>query len=473
MAARYDSGVFLLGGLLGLGAVAVGLLAGADPALAIAGSLAIAFVLIVFANLAAGLSLFVLVSFVEVLPIGGTLSATKLAGLVLALAWLAAITVGPHARGRAIDIVSAQPMLVGLLVLFLGWTAISAVWAQEPPVAYETTYRYALNFILFAIVFTAVASERRAATWIYWAFVTGAVISCLYGLAVGAGSEAFNEVGEPTRLTGAGIDPNGLATVLVGGMTLALGLAVVSRRAPLLRLLALGAAGLCALGVMLTLSRAGLLALGAVIIAGVVVASRKRGRLLVVACLGLTAIVAYFAVIAGPEARERVTEVGSGSGRTDIWTVGWRMFEDNAVSGVGAGNFSVTSLEYAFEPGAIDAGTLRSDQGEGKVAHNVYLETLAELGIVGLGLLLAIFVYSVTAAARAASNFARNGDERRETLARALMAAQIGTIVAGFFASIQITKQLWLLMALGPALLALSLQAVDGQRAERERPSGG
>ena len=61
--------------------------------------------------------------------------------------------------------------------------------------------------------------------------------------------------------------------------------------------------------------------------------------------------------------------------RADFWRVAWNEFDENAWLGSGAGTFA----EYWRRSGAT---TGASD------AHNLYLETLAELGPVGLALLL-------------------------------------------------------------------------------------
>ena len=63
------------------------------------------------------------------------------------------------------------------------------------------------------------------------------------------------------------------------------------------------------------------------------------------------------------------------------------MFEDNPIRGVGLGSFEKSSIHYVLEPGTL----ARSDQiiDSPKVAHNTYLRSLAELGVVGLLLMLA------------------------------------------------------------------------------------
>jgi O-antigen ligase len=155
-----------------------------------------------------------------------------------------------------------------------------------------------------------------------------------------------------------------------------------------------------------------------------------------------------------------------GSGRTDIWRVGWRMVEANPIVGVGAGNFANTSVHYLLEPGAI----LRDDYivDTPKVAHNMYLEILAELGLVGFALFLAVLGYALYCALAAVRRFVATGDRQMEIVSRALFIALIGLLVSDFFGSRQFSKQLWLLMSIAPALLAISRIEQEDQEAEQQ-----
>jgi O-antigen ligase len=66
----------------------------------------------------------------------------------------------------------------------------------------------------------------------------------------------------------------------------------------------------------------------------------------------------------------------SGRNRSDYWSVAWRSYEDEPLLGAGAGTFARTWLRERPVPQPVTD------------AHSLYLETLAELGPVGLVLLL-------------------------------------------------------------------------------------
>jgi O-antigen ligase len=305
--------------------------------------------------------------------------------------------------------------------------------------------------ILFLIVFTAVRTPRALA-WTVGAYVAGSAIAAGYGLLNPPQDVAYYDV---SRVSGTIGDPNELASVLVGGTILAAALAATLKRAPLLRLAAGAASAMCAAGIFLSLSRGGLVALGFALVASIVVAGQRwRLQAITLAVLVAAGAFVYFGFYASSDASSRVTSFGSGTGRTDIWTVGWRMVEAHPVQGVGVGNYQTSSIHYLLEPGAILRDEFIVDTP--KVAHNTYLQVLAELGVVGLALFVSIIGFSLLSILRAAHIFERLDDPGMELISRALLVALCGVLAADFFISEEFSKQLWLLLGLGPALLGIA-----------------
>ena len=444
-----------------LAALGIGLLAGYEPQLAIAAALGLAFVLLVMSSLTVGLYVFAVATFLDSLALTGTgLTLAKVLGLLLALSWLAHLAV----RGDAAkDFVSDHPAFSFVLLGFLAWVALSTVWAEDPGVSVEALYRYALNAVLFFIVYTALRT-REEAVWVVAAFLLGAVISATYVIA----NPAAPKVADEGRLGGAGVNPNELAALLVAALALASAFAAGWRRSPLVRFLAFVTIAFCVAGVVLSFSRGGLVALAVALVAAVALGGRWRVPMIGFAGVVIVLSLGYFALFADAEQRERITALDGGAGRTDIWAVGWRMVEVNPVGGVGAGNFPVSSVRFLLAPGAIRADKFIVD--EPAVAHNMYLELLAEEGVVGLALFLFILGFGVVSALRAARAFGEKGDERLELLARSVAVALIALLAADFFGSFQFSKQLWLLLALGPALYRISHHEDEGPQ-EAPQPS--
>lgn len=431
---------------LALMAAPMGLLAGFDPNLAATLALAIAFTAIAFSDLSSGLALYIFASFFALHPYG---LHDVLARLVLALAWFAVIATR---RRSEIEFPAVHPVVAAALVLFVAWSALSVTWAQDSGEALASTERYALSAILFLIVFTAVRSRDDLGRLLL-ALVLGAAAATVYGLI----SPPVEDTG---RLTSTVLDSNLLAAALVSG--LALTVAVIALyRAPSLRLTAFAATLLFAVGVWMTTSRSALIALVLCLVAAIAVAGRWRVPVLAAAIVVAAATYAYFDLAASEEAKERITEPFSGEersldGRTTIWGLAWRAFEDKPLAGVGSGNFPIASPRYLLEPGVERTRDQVLDAPEGRVAHSSYLSVLSELGLIGLALFAFVIAFSLSSMLRAARLFDLAGQRRMQVAALSVAVALLGILAVNFFQSDQQSKQLWLLLGLGPALLSIA-----------------
>lgn len=78
----------------------------------------------------------------------------------------------------------------------------------------------------------------------------------------------------------------------------------------------------------------------------------------------------------------------SNNGRIALWKVAWREADAHLLLGGGAGSYQRYYLQHRLTPANVED------------AHSLYLETLAELGAVGLALLLAVLAIPLVAAVR-------------------------------------------------------------------------
>jgi tetratricopeptide (TPR) repeat protein len=103
----------------------------------------------------------------------------------------------------------------------------------------------------------------------------------------------------------------------------------------------------------------------------------------------------------------------SGSGRYQFWSVALDAFGDHPVGGIGAGGYETYWNEHASIPRA--AGN----------PHSLFLQALSELGLLGLGLVLAFFAAIAVAALRRLAAI-----ERRAELAAAAAIVGAGLLSA-------------------------------------------
>lgn len=430
--------------LVGLAAL-VGASAVVSPVAALAVAIGLVFVGVALHNLAAALSLFVLLTFFEQIPgLQGGFTLVKVAGGVLVLAWLLLVA----NRSRPVALLTRDhPLVAYSAVAFASLALASMLWAADATAARDDALRLAQGIVLLFVVYSAIRDPREL-RWIFWAYVAGAVLTAVVGLVQTSPEGADVADG---RLTGGIRDPNQLAAVLVPALAFAtFGLAAV--RSALGRWILACAAALIALALFMTESRGGLVALGVTLLAVLLLSGPLRPQALAVVFVVAAAGVAYYTLVAPPESLQRVTQfaAGGGTGRTDLWSIGLEMYGDHPAFGVGAGNFRVVEPSYAAETTNVSRVEFILDTPKG--AHNTYLHVLTELGAVGLLLFLTLIGGALVSGLRAVAACARAGRREAEVLARAFVVGLLGVLAAYFFISAQFEKQLWLLLGVALAL---------------------
>ncbi|MEX2212207.1 MAG: O-antigen ligase family protein [Gaiellaceae bacterium] len=246
----------------------------------------------------------------------------------LGLAWAAAA--GLLLRRRLEAGWGALAMLA-LLAAFTAWALLSSVWSDSVPLSALEAER-GLLYVLALGAFVVLGSSRGLTAGV----VLAAAVIAIWNLAAGDA--------EPVGYT------NGLALLA------ALAIVLAFRHPPLLV-----AVPLLLVVVVRTDSRGAWLAL-AVGFAGALAARRGRRAPVAVVLAGLALALALGATDWSP--------------RDAYWSVALGAARDAPVLGEGAGTFERTWLRE------------RPTGQAARDAHNLYLETLAELGPLGLALLL-------------------------------------------------------------------------------------
>lgn len=201
-------------------------------------------------------------------------------------------------------------------------------------------------------------------------------------------------------------------------------------------------------------------------ILGSVFASESRGAFLALAAtalllalasprrktlLPLTAVAAGGAAVVASMLNNRYSvdrvTADRASGRIDLWHVAWQSFLDHPWLGIGSGSFKPQSIELlTTEPGVeLVKGHLLV--GDGSHVHSIYLETLAEGGIV-------TFTALITFLGLTAWNLFVLGRRYRTPVIAALLPMLVSFCVAAVFLSIMQSKLLWMLAGLAAALHA-------------------
>jgi hypothetical protein len=306
-----------------------------------------------------------------------------------------------------------SPALLPALA-FLAVAALSLLWSIDRFVTLTGLVRLGsctLVFLLILAEFRSAQDARRLCL----ALVVLAVLLCPLGVWQAFARAGLHPTNGGARAHATFVTPNTFAGFLIVTLPLGLALALTARRS--LAAAALWPAiGLMALALLLTQSRGGWAAgaAGLLLFAGLLAQTRpgrpRRGSVI----LGLLAIAALAGagtalVLARPELRRRMLSLGRPHrsatlhARLLYWDAAARMAAEAWPAGFGLDTYH---LAYPAHQDRRLAGTTQW------FAHHDYLQTLVELGPVGLGALL-WFLWRV---GRAADGGLRAGADRRQTV---------------------------------------------------------
>ncbi|CCH33201.1 O-antigen ligase family protein [Actinosynnema sp. NPDC047251] len=342
----------------------------------------------------------------------------KAAPLLLTAVWLAQ-------RVRERRMPQSHPVH-GVLALFAVVLLASTALHAGGPYAVDYLLRW-LPFLVITVVLVDVAAREVPVRALLASIVGGAAVA-----AVGALHSLVAE-GE-TRATGPLEDPNDLAYFLVAALPLLV--ALIGGRRSAVRSAGLAATALVLVaGAAATFSRGGGLALTAAL--GWLVARRAlplravAGGAAALAGVGLGVL-----LLAGPTLDRALQEKSYIAGtnvdtRELRWQAAARMLTEHPVLGVGPGGFR-GGYAAASHNAEVDEQT--------PVAHNMYLEVAAELGLPGFGL----FAGLLAVAAVSSERVLRAGARRPMAAAQASL---IAVVVASTFLSQQYYLPLWSLVA--------------------------
>ena len=303
----------------------------------------------------------------------------------------------------------------GLLAIYVVTAVLSPMWSIDRPATVTAALEVAKHFVFFlALVNTATTPGRiRTALLLYAA----AAIVPAWGTFWNYIHDELLVEGFRGRWLGVMADPNHDCMGLVGVVPILLFFAIGSKQHWAKRLIGLGGVAACLAGIIATHSRGGSVGLAASVVIFALMSRRKA--LASVAVLVAAAGVLVLAPTTFWQRNETIAgyaEDMSVQGRMQAWQVAFRILHEKPVLGVGEGAFLKAWDQFA----PIDAGPNRY------VAHNLFLEVLGELGLVGLFGMVSFLAAGLWSAWRA-----RNGELGGE--ARAIFAALVGYLICQLF----------------------------------------
>ena len=312
-------------------AVVVGTAVAIDPLAGITVLAAFCYVPVVLVNLPLGIALWLPIIFLAQLSL--PVPAGAAAGILVILAWVGTFRAREESARPFLE---ANRWLLGLIGLLLVWLSLSAVWASDLGLVGAQIWRWYAAGLLVVIVGTTITTERNV--WLVaGAFVAGAVLSLIFGLA-GPDPPVADSPGG--RLYGGSGDPNYSAAGFLAGIILAAGLLGATRRRDV-RLPAAAAILALAGGLAATQSRGAAVGAAVAAIAALVLYEGRRRQVLIVIGAALSSIALIFAL--WPAGWDRVTGFDEPQPRSELWLVASRIVSDHPLTGVGLNNFTAES----------------------------------------------------------------------------------------------------------------------------------
>lgn len=320
-----------------------------------------------------------------------------------------------------------------LAVALMCWACISYFWSADPSATWDKLQALAQQLIgALAIAFFIMVRPQTLQPVLFF-YSLGASFAAIQGIS--------NYLRNPlSRTTFAGAaDAADFAAVVLLGSLVAVGLWLTTKSV-WVRWYSLLCFVVCTLAVVLSGTRSAWVAILITLI--LVILPRLGWRQFI--SLGVTFGLVGLALFQLPAVNQfliaRVTSAveDGGAGRTAIWMVGWHIAQQNLIFGHGLGTFTVLfGLGPATESDLESIDTYYITDGRG--AHNIYLELVSEVGLIGLG----IFLFWMWVLLQVSLRHAVHPD-----LVLILKACLLAYLIQGAFLGILERKYLWLAIAL-------------------------
>ena len=346
---------------------------------------------------------------------------------------------------------------VRLFVLFLGWAALSAPFGYYPGNSLEFLFDFGLKLGIYLwLIAKLISTDGRIRGILKTLMLSGFAMATSAIMRAGTGGRIGG---------GATYDPNDLALILVTTLPIAImtGLSSDSFR---WKAISLGGSVFNLVGIIATRSRGGFLGLVSLGIFMLFInlpgISKKKFILI------LSSLAVIFGTYLGAEYKERIqtifeestSDITAGSGRIAVWKRALQIAREHPILGVGPSAFATAYGHYLETDKFPEDLSAESVGGAWKTAHNSLLLILAEMGLPGFVIFLAINILSFRNFQSTKTYWQSHGAlEMMSVQATALQMALAGFLVCAFFLSQAYNILIYLFCFLSGAMTRISEKA--------------
>ena len=351
--------------------------------------------------------------------------------------------------GDRIELAGGIGVAMGAL---FGFAAMSSLWAINP----QSTKEFTAEAVKLMAAFVGLVSVLRSPKHIRLAMLTAVLCSLVPGQ--GTLHRYQNSIGlvEGYRANWLGhmANPNQLAMIMA--VTVPWSLFLWSRSRGFWRHILLVAGGLQVAAIVATHSRGGAIGLAAGMLAYALLAQNKARSMLLV---GLSAVaLVTFAPKSFWERTQTIDNYqmdASAMGRVRAWETGFKAFADHPLLGVGADNYHRSWNIY----------TPRNVSAHAYTAHNMWMQVLVELGLIGMTAFSTMFLLIVHGLWKARKVPELAGE------ARTILASLTALIVCGTTGGYAFNWFFYMVLGLAGAVIVRSRERTQAET-QRGRSDG-
>jgi O-antigen ligase len=433
-------------------ALAVGIGASQNPTTAIAVAVVIAALLAVFVRP---------VTLLPILAASVLLEQIRVEGATIsrALAPIALLTVIVElVRGR-VSIHARSPLIWACA--YTVWALASGLWTVSTGRTVTSLSSLAIALV-YMLSFALLPNSRRDLERVLWAFALASLVLGAVSFPQVSRALHMGSLLQEGRSQGGVGDPDYFAATQLVVLPLILVLAGEARKRWVQ--VALGGMFLVITGSILTsLSRGGLIGLAVLLVLLVLApfdlifrSRRSKAIALVAIAVGVTAL----SIQSSSSLARRIGPLFSsqgnlsaqqGSGRTELWKAAWASVGQHPWLGLGYGGFAGRSGDLLLETPGVDL-SYYSIRPKGAPAHNTYLGSLADLGLLGPVLYLGLLVSTGYTLRRTARRAREAGGSFFGRVAGALLLGLVTWSITSIFLSTETTRTFWIVVGLSLAL---------------------
>jgi len=316
----------------------------------------------------------------------GMVSLTRFTSLALILAALVRVIFLPEMR-RKLSAVFKDPITI-ILIIYLVLGAASVVYSADPGKTVAETIRLVVLFAVFVSIALLMDKERSLLPFkaVHITALALTPLSFYEGFTGNLIWQAENLMKEHTlRVNATFVDPNIFARYIILGIVANFILQLYTRDKGT-KMFYMAALSILLAQLVLTSSRGGMITLVAILIAALIFLPNRKAVLWV---LGLGVLCAAIVLFIRPDIWDRMTLIFKNYAdynyqRLYLWQAAIAIFQDHPILGAGLGSFQTVFLrDYIALKNVADGATL---------SHTTVLTIAAELGVVGLAVLAALWI---------------------------------------------------------------------------------